>query len=95
MTEKKTEKKKISFEDALARLEQIVAQIEQGEVSLEESIERYAEGIKLIKQCRSILDSAEKKIRILARADDGSLAAGGELEGPRANSASTSKGGAD
>ena len=80
MAEKKTEKKNISFEDALARLEQIVAQIEGGEVSLEESIEKYAEGIKLIKQCRSILDSAEKKIQILAKADDGSLVTGGELE---------------
>ncbi len=82
MTEKKTAKKEITFEDALARLEQIVAQIEEGEVSLEESIEKYAEGIKLIKQCRGILDSAEKKIQILAKADDGSLAAGGELEAP-------------
>ncbi len=82
MAEKKTEKKKITFEGALARLEQIVAQIEEGEVSLEESIEKYAEGIKLIKQCRTILDGAEKKIQILAEADDGSLAVGGELEAP-------------
>ena len=49
MAEKKTEKK-ITFEDALARLEQIVAQIEEGEVSLEESIEKYAEGIKYLKK---------------------------------------------
>ena len=82
MAEKKTEKKKITFEDALARLEQIVAQIEEGEVSLEESIEKYAEGIKLIKQCRTILDGAEKKIQVLAKADDGSLAVEGELETP-------------
>ncbi len=82
MAEKKTEKKKITFEDALARLEQIVAQIEEGEVSLEESIEKYAEGIKLIKQCRTILDGAEKKIQVLAKADDGSLAVEGELEAP-------------
>ena len=82
MAEKKTEKKKITFEDALARLEQIVAQIEEGEVSLEESIEKYAEGIKLIKQCRTILDGAEKKIQVLAKADGGSLAVEGELEAP-------------
>ena len=81
MAEKKTEKK-ITFEDALARLEQIVAQIEEGEVSLEESIEKYAEGIKLIKQCRTILDGAEKKIQVLAKADDGSLAVERELEAP-------------
>ncbi len=81
MAEKKTEKK-ITFEDALARLEQIVAQIEEGEVSLEESIEKYAEGIKLIKQCRTILDGAEKKIQILAKADDGSLDVEGELKAP-------------
>ncbi|GAF90923.1 unnamed protein product, partial [marine sediment metagenome] len=46
-------KAKMTFEQALGKLEQIVSRIEQGKVSLEESIEAYAEGIKLIDQCRA------------------------------------------
>ena len=57
---------KLTFEQALERLEQIVANIEEGKVSLEDSIEKYADGIKLIKQCRQILDAAEKRIQVLA-----------------------------
>lgn len=71
---------KLKFEDALAKLERIVADIEEGEVSLEESIEKYAEGIELIKQCRTILDAAEEKIRVLTRGEDGELEADGELD---------------
>ena len=69
-----------TFEQALEELEQIVSQIEQGKVSLEESIEKYAQGIERIKQCRAILDSAEKKIQILAKAEGETLAPAGELE---------------
>ncbi len=71
---------KMTFEEALAKLEQIVTQIETGKVSLEQSIEKYAEGIELIKQCRTILDSAEKKIQMLAQGQDGGLQVAGELE---------------
>ena len=71
---------KITFEKALEKLEQIVSQIEKGEVSLEESIEKYAEGIEMIRQCRKILDAAEKKIQILARDEGGDLAPAGELD---------------
>ncbi len=72
--------KKTTFEQALGKLEQIVEQIESGEIGLEESIARYEEGTRLIKQCRGILDAAEKKIELLAKADDGGLAEAGELE---------------
>jgi len=78
MAQKKQERK-MTFEQALAKLEEIVSKIESGEVPLEESIEKYAEGIKLIKQCRSILDAAEQKIRLLAKGEAGSLVPGGEL----------------
>ena len=56
---------KMTFEESLAKLEEIVEAIETGQVPLEESIAKYADGIKLIKQCRSILDRAEKKVEIL------------------------------
>ena len=75
-------KRKLTFEQALQKLEQIVSEIEQGKVSLEESIEKYAEGIELIKHCRAILDSAEKKIQLLARSEGESLTDAGELQEP-------------
>ncbi len=72
--------KKMTFEEALATLERIVTEIEQGRVSLEESIDKYAEGIDLVKHCRKILDAAEQKIQLLAQGDSGELEPAGELE---------------
>ncbi|MFW6154269.1 MAG: exodeoxyribonuclease VII small subunit [Planctomycetota bacterium] len=73
-------KQKMTFEQALENLEQIVSSIESGEIGLEESIAKYAEGIKLIKHCRRVLDAAEKKIQLLTAEDDQTLTAAGELE---------------
>jgi exodeoxyribonuclease VII small subunit len=73
---------KMTFEEALAKLEKIVAEIEEGKVSLEQSIEKYAEGIALIKQCRTILDTAEKKIQILSSKEGEVAEVSGELEEP-------------
>lgn len=70
---------KLSFEQALERLEEIVARIEGGQVPLEESIEKYAEGMTLLKTCRTILDSAEKKIQLLAKGEGDGLTPAGEL----------------
>ncbi len=75
-------KQKPTFEQALGKLEKIVEQIESGEIGLEESIARYEEGTTLIKQCRTILDAAEKRIQLLAKGEAGQLAASGELEEP-------------
>ena len=71
--------KDITFEQALEKLETIVTEIEQGKVSLEESIEKYSEGTKLITKCRSILDQAEKKIAILSSKEGGELQVSGDL----------------
>ena len=76
-----------TFEQALEELEEIVARIEAGEVSLEESIEKYAEGTALIKQCRAILDAAEKKIQVLARDEAQGLKVEGELDDDNAGQA--------
>lgn len=73
-------KQKLTFEQAMAKLEAIVSEIEEGKVSLEESIDKYAEGIELVKQCRAILDKAEQKIQLLAKAEAGTVAPAGELE---------------
>ena len=55
--------KKLKFEDAMDRLDQIVAAMEAGEIGIEESIERYEEAMKLAGQCRKILDSVEQRIQ--------------------------------
>jgi exodeoxyribonuclease VII small subunit len=54
--------KPLSFEQALARLEQIAAEIEQGKIGLEDSLARYEEGMALVQRCREILTAAEQRI---------------------------------
>jgi len=61
------------FEDALKRLEKIVAEMESGEISLDESLKRYEEGIKLSRFCVKKLEEAEKKIEILQKGLDGKV----------------------
>jgi exodeoxyribonuclease VII small subunit len=61
----------MSFEQALADLEQIVAAMEQGEVPLAESIAQYERGVQMIQRCRGLLEQAEKKIELLAEKDNG------------------------
>lgn len=51
-----------NFEQALARLEDIVKKMESGNISLDESIEIYQEGITLSKQCSNMLEEAEGKV---------------------------------
>ena len=53
---------KISFEDGIAQLEEIVAKLESGQVSLSESFGEYEKGVKLYKQLKAILDEGEAKI---------------------------------
>jgi exodeoxyribonuclease VII small subunit len=59
----------VSFEEALERLEDIVSALEEGQVPLAESLARYEEGIKLLKQCYQSLSAAERKIEMLNRVD--------------------------
>ena len=76
MTKKKTQNDatKATFEEAYGRLTEIAAELEGGEISLDESIGRYEEGMKLIARCQKILAEAEAKIELLATKADGSLA---------------------
>lgn len=67
-------KKKPTFEEALAQLEQITEQIEQGKIGLEESITRYEEGMALVTHCRQVLSKAELRIQQLQERADGTLA---------------------
>jgi exodeoxyribonuclease VII small subunit len=55
------------FEAALAELEAIVQRLEQGEISLEESLRQYERGVALTRSCQQALQQAEEKIRVLAK----------------------------
>mgnify|MGYP000389915451 FL=1 len=59
----------INFEEAMKKLEQITAELEKGELSLDESVKKFEEGIKLSKECNKILEDSEKRINILINND--------------------------
>lgn len=53
------------FEDSLAELEQLVNQLEQGDISLEESLKSFERGVSLTRICQKALGEAEQKVQIL------------------------------
>jgi len=59
------------FEDALARLETIVGQLEKGDLPLEDSLKIFEEGVRLSKNCLKLLEEAERKVEILLQDKDG------------------------
>lgn len=61
------EKDNMSFEDIMKQLEIIADELERGNLNLDESVEKFEEGIRLSKKCNEILEKAEKKISILIR----------------------------
>ena len=65
--------KKLTFEQAMARLEEIVAQLEAGDHPLAESLSLYEEGANLMKQCVTMLDKAEQKVMKLRLDETGEL----------------------
>ena len=67
MAEKKT------FEQSITELEQIAAKLEDGSVTLDESLALFEKGIKLSKSCQKMLDEAEKKVSILMTNEDGEV----------------------
>ncbi len=64
---------KPGFEDQLKELEQIVTRLEQGDVSLEESLTLFERGVRLARACQTALQEAEQKVQILTRSEDGSF----------------------
>lgn len=62
--------KKKSFENAVQRLEEIVAELENSEIKLDDMLRLYEEGSELIKLCLSKLDDVEKKISVLSADDE-------------------------
>ena len=61
----------VKFEEALARLEAIVAELERGELPLDDSMRIFEEGVKLSKTCLKILEDAERRVEILVKDRDG------------------------
>lgn len=59
------------FEEAMKRLEEIVASLEAGDLPLEESLKAFEEGMKLAKFCSEKLEEAEKKVTMLIRESGG------------------------
>ncbi len=69
------EKKKINFESALKDLEKIAEKLEEGNLSLDDSIKEFERGIILAKFCHEKLDEAERKIEILQKGEQGEIKA--------------------
>ena len=65
--------KKARFEDSMKRLEEIVRELEGKDLSLEDSIAKFEEGVKLGKICRELLEKAETRIKVLVEDEKGAL----------------------
>ncbi len=63
------------FEDALARLEEIVKELESGDLPLEQSLKMFEEGIKLSRICNKRLEEAERRVEILLKDKSGTIVA--------------------
>ena len=64
-------KSELRFEQALERLEAVVAKLEAGNASLDEALSLYEEGMELIRQCNAQLDGAQQRIEAVRRTEDG------------------------
>ena len=60
-----------SFEEALKRLETIVAELESGELTLDESLAKYETGVKMYKLCHELLQRAEERVQMLLKDSEG------------------------
>ena len=60
---------KENFEESMKKLEEIVVELENGNLNLDESVSKFEEGMKIAKQCNGMLETAEKKITILLEKD--------------------------
>jgi exodeoxyribonuclease VII small subunit len=64
---------KQTFENAMKRLEAIVQEIESGDLTLDEALKKFQEGVKLSKFCSNKLDETEKKVSILLKDEEGNV----------------------
>ena len=57
--------KKITIEESFASLDAIIEELQNGDLTLEESFQKYEEGMKLIKNCNTAIDKVEKKLEVI------------------------------
>jgi len=69
-TPENKDKTKLSFESAMVELEELVTKIETGNLSLEDSLKEFENGIKLSRVCQSALKDAENRVKILTDNDE-------------------------
>lgn len=62
--------KKIILEESFEQLETIIAELEKGDMTLEDSFKKYEEGMKLIKNCSNSIDRIEKKLIVLENGEE-------------------------
>jgi exodeoxyribonuclease VII small subunit len=65
--EAKDPKQEVSFEQGLAELEQVVQQLEDGDLPLDEALRRFEKGVALSESCRKQLEAAETRVEILLK----------------------------
>jgi exodeoxyribonuclease VII small subunit len=68
-TSDKDDAGQLSFEQALAAIESIVRELEEGQLGLDDSLARYERGVKLLRRCHEQLEQAERRIELLAGVD--------------------------
>lgn len=62
--------KKVTLEESFGKLENIIDELQRGDMTLEESFKKYEEGMKLIKSCNASIDKVEKKLIVLDNGED-------------------------
>lgn len=62
-----------TYEESMKELEQVVKELESGELTLDESIKKFEKGMELSKHCNSLLEDAEKKITLLIEKENGEV----------------------
>jgi exodeoxyribonuclease VII small subunit len=73
MKKEKKEKTEKKFEEALGALEEVVERLESGDLSLEESLAAFEDGVRLVKYCNQKLTEVEKRIELLIKDKEGRL----------------------
>ena len=65
--------KKLDFETNIKRLEEIASKLESGDISLDESLKLFEEGIEILKECNTEIDNAEQRVNVLLSEKDGTV----------------------
>ena len=68
-------KKKLTFEESLERLEEILSLLENGDAKLDDTLKLYEEGVSLVRACNQYLQTAEQTVKMLQLNDDGTFSA--------------------